>query len=357
MAIITTTFADLRALAETLSAANKLTIANSIFENSLLAEDIATRHLVVTGVKQGDVVPIIDDSVNYASFPFISQTSCESADCDLGIVFSGKKWDLGLIGCKIAICMKQFSADFRYFFQTNYQVLHNLDMESQLLVYLEAKFKNNFNGAKFRVAYFADTTTLEADPNYELLSDFDGFFTQAEAGDGVKLEFNQTNPTGEEAYAVFEQAYADFMESDWADKQGIVWKMTRKMASLWVRWMNGLKDRSMYNCECFSADGITALRTFTLEGQLSIFGIPVEIERDLDGIITQLSLDRPYRALLTYRNNLMIGTQETENLSEFDIWYDKSTKEVIIEGEVLIGAMIPTDEYIYIGAESDSPSV
>lgn len=356
MAVITTTFADMRDLAETLSASNKLTIANTIFENSLLAEDIATRHLVVTGVETGDVVPIIDDSVNYASFPFISQTDCTSANCDLGIVFSGKKWTLGLIGCKISICMKQFSSDFRYFFQQNYQVLHNLDMNSQLLKYLESKFTNNFNGAKYRVAYFADTTVTTG-ANAPLLKDIDGFFTQAEAGDGIKYDFNQTNPTGEEAYAQFEEAYAQYMQADWADKQGVVWKMTRKMASLWVRWMNGLKDRSMYNCECFSADGITALRTFTLEGQLSIFGIPVQIERDLDGIITQLDLDRPYRALLTYRNNLMIGTQETENLSEFDIWYEKATKSVIIEGEALIGAMIPTDEYIYIGAESDSPSV
>lgn len=357
MAVITTTFADMRDLAETLSAANKLTIANTIFENSLLAEDIASRHLVITGVETGDVVPIIDDSVNYASFPFISQTDCTSASCDLGITFSGKKWTLGLIGCKIPICMKSFSADFRYFFQQNYQVLHDLDMNSQLLKYLESKFTNNFNGAKFRVSYFGDSTIAEGEENYALLHGFDGFFTQAEAGDGVKYDFTQVAPTGAYAYEQFEIAYAAYMESNWADKEGVVWKMTRKMASLWVRWMNGLKDRSMYNCECFSVDGITALRTFTLEGQLSIFGIPVEIERDLDGIITQLDLDRPYRALLTYRNNLMIGTQATENLSEFDIWYNKPTKEVIIEGEALIGAMIPTDEYIYIGAESDSPSV
>lgn len=352
MAITYATFADMRDLAETLSAANKLTLANVIFENTLQAADIAERHLVVTGVQQGDVVPIIDDSVNYRSFPFISQTLCTSADCDLNIVFSGKKWDLGLIGCKISICMKTFPQDFRYFFNENYQVLHNLDLNSQLLVYLQSKFENNFNGAKYRVAYFADTTTGELDPNYDLLKDFDGFFTQAEAGDGVKFTFDQTSPTGEQAYAALEEAYAAYMESDWADRQGVTWKVTRKFASLMVRWLNGLKDKSMYNCECFSPDGITAQRTYTLEGSLSFFGIPVEIERDLDGIITQLDLGRPYRALLTYRNNLMIGTQLVENLSEFDIWYNKDTKNVIIEGEALIGAMMPTDEYIYIGAEN-----
>jgi len=99
------------------------------------------------------------------------------------------------------------------------------------------------------------------------------------------------------------------------------------------------------------------MRTYTLNGNLTILGIPVEVERDLDGVIAQLDLDRPYRALLSYRNNMPIGTQLTENLNEFDIWYNKDTKKVVIEAEALIGSSLPTDEYVYIGAETASPSV
>lgn len=356
MAINVATFQDMRDLAETLSAANKLTLANAIFVNSFLTNDITERHAVITGVQTGDVVPILDESVDYKSFPFMSQTSCEQNDCDLNISFSGKKWTLGLIGCRYDICMKEFSADFRTFFNENFQVLNNLDLESQLIKYIESKIVRNFNGAKYRVAYFADTDVTTG-PNAPLLKDFDGFFTQAEAGAGLKIEFNQVNPTGQEMYASMEEAYAYFMESDWSDKEGVRWKMTRKMAALWVRFMNGLKDKSDYNCECFSADGLTAMRTYTLDGNITILGIPVEVERDLDGVISQLDLDRPYRALLTYRNNMPIATQLDDNLNEFDIWYNKDTKKVVIEAEALIGSSLPTDEYVYIGAEADSPSV
>jgi hypothetical protein len=360
MGINVASFADLRELAETLSAQQKLEIGNAIFTNTFLSPDITERHAVVTGVKTGDVVPIIDDSTDYRSFPFISQTSCESANCDLTVEFSGKKWTLGLIGCRYDICMKEFTPDFRTFFNENYQVLHNVDLNSQLLQYLTGKIQRNFNGAKYRVSYFADTTFPDG-PDSAYFDQFDGFFTQAEAGDGLKIELNQANPTGEEMYDAFESAYASFMESDWSDKEGIRWKMTRKMAAAWVRFMNGLKDRSGYNCECFSADGLTAMRTYTLDGQITVLGIPVEVERDLDGVIKQFAMDRPYRALLTYRTNMPIATQLEENLNEFDIWYNKDTKKVIIEGEALIGSSLPTDEYIYIGAEvgndEETPSV
>ena len=350
MAITTTSFTAMRELAETLSANDKLLLSNAIFTNTFLSPDITERHAVITGVATGDVVPILDESIDYASFPFMSQTECTQNSCDLNIAFSGKKWTLGLIGCRYDICTKEFTPDFRKFFNENLQVLNNLDMQSQLIMYLQNKITKNFNGAKYRVAYFADTSVTTG-VNAPLLGEFDGFFTQAEAGSGLKLEFNQVNPTGQEIYAALEEAYANFMDSDWSDREGVVWKMTKKMASLWVRFLNGLKDKSEYNCECFSADGLTAMRTYTLAGNLTILGIPVEIERDLDGVISQLSLDRPYRALLSYRNNMPIATQLEENLNEFDIWYNKDTKKVVIEAEALIGASLPTDDYVYIGAE------
>lgn len=355
MAINVATFTDLSDLAETLSAAQKLEIGNAIFINTFLSPDIAERHAVVTGVQTGDVVPIIDDATDYRSFPFISQTSCDSNSCDLNITFSGKKWALGLIGCRYEICTKEFTPDFRTFFNERFQVLHNVDLESQLMQYLTSKIQKNFNGAKYRVSYFADTTWTGGDSAY--FNAFDGFFTQAEAGDGTKITLNQVNPTADEMYAAFTEAYNVFMESDWASKKGVRWKMTRKLAAQWVRFLNGMTDRSQYNCECFSADGLTAMRTFTLDGNLFIFGIPVEVERDLDGVITQFDLERPYRGLLTYRTNMPIATQLEENLNEFDIRYNKDTKKVIIEGEALIGSSLPTDEYVYIGVEAVSPSV
>lgn len=355
MAINVATFDDMRDLAETLSASQKLEIANAIFINTFLSPDIAERHAIVTGVNTGDVVPIIDDSVDYKSFPFLSQASCDSNLCDLTITFSGKKWNLGLISCRYEICTKEFTPDFRTFFNENLQVLHDVDINSQLIQYLAQKIQRNLSGAKYRVAYFAEEGMVGADSEY--FNGFDGFFTQAEAGAGLQLSLNQVNPTADEIYAAFVGAYEYYSDSDWSGKDGIRWKMTKKLASRWVSLLNGMSDKSQYNCECFSPDKLTAMRTYSIDGSLTILGIPVDVERDLDGVIKQFDMERPYRALLTYRTNMPIATQKDSNLNEFDIWYNKDKKKIIIEGEALIGSSLPTDEYVYIGAESASPSV
>lgn len=339
---------------EGLSASAKTEFSRVVWQNGIVGSELADRHTLVTDVLTGDPVVILDNRRKYNSFPYSDPTSCSLNECDLDVDFSLKTWLLGNYNCRVPICMKSFDKDFLYFFNTHYQVLHDLTLEEQLLLFLQDRFVDSLVGATWRTAYFADNSLISTDPFYGLLRGSNGFFTQAEAGDGIKYEFNQTNPTGEDAYDALEIAYNDYMTSEWSDQQ-VVWKMTRKMAALLVRWLNNMTDRSMYNCECFSADGLTAQRTFTLNGNLTFFGIPVEIENDLDGVISGLPLDRPFRTLLIAKTNLQIGTQKADDIKRFDMWYDKKDRNVYIDGEFLLGSMIPVDEYVYIGAEDATP--
>lgn len=353
MSINTNFEADVIAYVEGLHATEKVELSRAIAQNGLKGGEITDRHVLETDVQTGDPIIIYDNRRNYKAFAAADPTSCELNECELDLNFSLKKWMLGLYNCRVPICMKSFSKDFLKFLNTHYQVLHDLTLEEQFIVFFRNKFEDNMIGAAWRVGYFADESILAADPNFDLLKDANGFFTQAEAGDGIKYTFNQTNPTGEDIYNALEIAYNDYMLSDWS-AQKVVWKMTRTMAAGIVRWLNGLKDRSAYNCECFSADGITAMRTFTLEGTLTLFGIPVHIESDLDGVIKDLTLTHPYRALLTPESNLQIGTQKTEDIKRFDIWYDKKNRNVYMDGEIYLGAAMPLDEYVYVGAETAS---
>lgn len=341
---------------EGLSAHEKTTINNVIFQNGIKGGTLAQRHTLVTDVRHGDPAIILDNRRKYNSFPATPAgegNECSLNSCDLNINFSMKRWNIESYNCRVPICYKNFTRDFLYFFESHTQVLHDLTLEEQILVFLRNQVEENLIGATYRVGYFGDTSIDALDPYYNYFRGVDGFFTQAQAGNGIKLAFNQVDPTGEEAYAAFEEAYSEYMASEWSDRP-VVWKVTMKMAALLVRWLNGLKDRSQYNCECFSADGVTAMRTFTLKGQLMFFGIPVEIENDLDGVINQFGMDRPYRALLTYKTNLQIGVERESNLDEFDIWYSKKDNMVYIDGEFRMGALIPEDNYVYIGAEVGS---
>lgn len=365
MAVTTDFKAEVMDVIDTLSGAEKAEIGNVIFTDGLSANKIAESHILMTGVNEGDPVIKINNDVDYKSFPFLDSNVCSSNECDLDIGFTTKKWRLALYNCRIGICMKSFDKNFLYFFRTQYPVLFgnyvsegnvwDARYDSLLLDFLRDQFVKNLAGTAWRVGYFADSTLLSSDPNYELLrGGVDGFFSQAEEGDGLKITFNQTNPTGEEAYEALEKAYNHFMMEDWNDKDNVRWKLTKAFAGLLVRWLNGLSDKSQYNCECFNADGVTSARTFNLDN-LYIFGIKADVERDLDGVIKQLELDRPYRALLTYKENMQIGTPSDEDIEEFGIWYERKDKLIYIEGEAYLGSMLVTDDYVYIGAETATP--
>ena len=341
---------------EGLSANDKTRFANLIWQNGVRGGELADRHTMVTDIRNGDPVIILDNKRNYKSFPATPSgagNECTLNECDLDVNFSLKTWSLFPYNCRVPICYKSFSRDFLFFFESNTQVLHDLTLEEQILVFLRDRFEDNMIGATWRMGYFGDTSIDAGEPDYNFFRGVDGFFTQAQAGDGIKLAFNQVDPTGEDAYEALEQAYSEYMASGWSDKPA-VWKVTRRFAALLVRWLNGLKDRSQYNCECFSVDGLTAMRTFTLDGSLMFFGIPVEVESDLDGVISDFNMDRPYRALLTYKTNLVVGVEKDTDLEQFDIWYSKKDNMVYIDGEFRFGAMIPEDNYVYIGAEVGS---
>lgn len=347
-------------LLKTLHGAERATLANAIFTKDIAERDIARNHLLMLDTQSDDPVVLIDNSVDYKTFPYLDGTTCAANECTLDIPFEDKAWKLANYSCRVGICMRSFDKSFLHFFRTEYPVLYgdyvsrgnvwDDSYNSPLLDFILDMFKNNIEGTIWRVSYFADTSTDSADPNYPYLRGFDGFFTQAEANNGLRMTFNQVNPTGLEAYEALEQAYSEWMMSDWSGKEDVSWKMTKAFGGLIVRWLNGLSDKSQYNCECFSADGVTAMRTYNLEG-LRIFGLPVEIEPDLDGVIKQLELDRPYRALLTYRTNMQIGTPNEGDIRRFDIFYDRKDKQIYVEGEVYIGAMLVEDNYVYIGAE------
>lgn len=366
MAVTTNFTQNVIDLVTSLSGQANTNLSNTIFTGVFEDRTIAENHMVVTGLNEGDPSIVVDTSVNYKTFPSISKTACESNECDLDIPFSSKLWSFGLYNCKIGICMKSFDRDFLFFWNQNYQVLHNPaemdveqfereNMDSALLDYLTKKFESNLIGTAWRVSYFADQDIDVSDPNVQLLNGGGyGFFPQFEAGSGVKRVLtNQTDPTGQDLYDEMNEAYQIMADSEWEDKDGIEFKVTRKWASKLASFLNNLNDKSQYNCDCLDVDKITGNRFFRPDNMI-IFGIPVVVEKELDGVIKQLELDRPYRAVLSYRNNMQIGTQLEDDIKRMDMWYNRDDKKIYIEGEAYLGSMVVQDHYVYLGAETAS---
>lgn len=350
-------------LVNDITTAETATIANAIFEKSFVISKFNETHTVVTGVREGNVVPILSTNPSYTAFPYKDPTNCETPECDLTLGFGAKKWQLGMIACKIPICINTFDENFLAFWQEYKRLSGDANLDGALMKFIIERFQNNLDAAIWRTAWFGERGLSPSDPNYALLRPIDGIFTQAEAGDGVKMLITENTsgtagtsviPTGEAIYNYLNAAYLKAVTTPWFNPATLQFEMTAAMAGVWVGWLNSLTDRSMYNCECYSADGVTSMRSFDINGQLKAFGIPIIVRREFDGVINALQLSHPYRALLTSKDNIIIGTSETDQLPEFKVWYSQDDEKVYIKGGANFGATLVTDEYVYIGAETAS---
>jgi hypothetical protein len=354
---ITTNFSNaILSLVNDLVSADKVLLANAVFESAFEIGKLADNHTVITGVRNGNIIPILSNSPQYDSFPYKNPSDCNIPVCDLDLGFTAKPWVMGMIACKIPICINNFSEDFLLFWNTNKRVFGDENLESALMQFVVSKFQKNLEAALWRVAFFGDTSISSADINYQLLRSSDGIFTQAEAMDGIKIVVSENvlgaGMTGEAVYAYLDNAYKKASVLPWFDTTTVRFEMTQAMASVLASWLNSLSDRSMYNCDCYSADGVTSQRTFSTNNVMTIFGIPIYVHKEFDGVISALNLGNPYRAILTANTNILIGTSELDQLPSFDIWYSKDDDMIYIKGGANVGAALVTNEYVYIGSES-----
>lgn len=358
---VTSNFAtDLLALVDDIVSADKVEFSEAIFAKTFQHEGLAASHEVITGVRNGGTIPIVLNTPNPDSFPFVDQTSCATTDCDLPLEFSGKRWNLGLIECRVPICLRTFDENFLRFFNT-YKNAHQgeADMDSALVQYVETVFTRNLILSSWRAAWFGDTDSQSA-----YYDGIDGFFVQAEAGGGTIIDITEnaeatyalqlSELTGEDVYNYLDAMYQAASTQPWFDPSILEYRLTRTMGSKLIAWLNQNADNGP-GCECYDPTKVTAARMFTLEN-VRFYGIPVRIEGAWDDIInysTELNGGggaaarvNPHRAILTYRQNTLIGTNTMESLESLDIWYSKDTKNIYIEGSAYIGAALSLDDYV-----------
>jgi hypothetical protein len=343
-----------------LVSAEKMELSEMLFEQTFEESDIATQHEVVTGVRHGHVVPILKDTPNPESFPFVDPKSCAPTDCDVTQEFSSTKWELGLLECRVSICLRTFDENFLKFFNT---IRHTQEgepnLDSAIIQFISGKFTRNLELAKWRASYFGDTSSVSA-----YFNGFDGIFAQAEANadhvvtitenDGVDNNAQQF-ADGEAVYNYLIAMYDKAAAYAWFDPSILEYRVTKTMSIKLITWLNKLGKSAPMNCACIDPAQAVAKNVYTIEG-LTINGIPVLTHREWDDIInysTELNGGggaaakvNPHRALLSVRRNVLIGTSETEALSSFDVWYSKDDKKVYLEGSSYIGAALPLDEYI-----------
>lgn len=337
-------------LVDSLVTADKVNINEAIFQSTFMVGNFAQSHTLITEVRNGKVQPIVLSNDYYGAMPSGDDTSCDLNACDITPNYSSKKWNLGEYNCRTEICMRSFDENFLVFWNMYRQRLDDPTQTPDaqaFLDYITDIVEKQIMGTQWRTGYWGDL-----DSENELIDNNDGFFVQAEAGAGEKIEVTPAGaePTAEELYASFEEAYLFATnETTWGMEADLTWKMSYAAASKFVAYLNTRADLSMYNCDCVNPDAIVAGRRFNVEG-LRIFGIPVETHREIDLSMTAAggSGNDKYKVLLSRKSNLLVGTNTSDKLEGFEIFFDKKDRKVYIDSMVYLGVMIPLDEYVYI---------
>jgi len=338
-------------LVDSLVTADKVKINEAIFESTFMIGNFAQSHTLITEVRNGKLQPIVLSNDYYGAMPVGDETDCDLNACDITPNYSTKQWCLAEYNCRREICMRSFDENFLVFWNMYRQRLDDplATPDAQaFLDFITDIVEKQILGTQWRVGYWGDTAETEND----LINGCDGFFAQAEAGDGEKIDLTSvgTEPTAQEIYDTLEEAYLYATnETTWGMESDLVWKMSYAAASKMVAFLNTSADLSQYNCECINPDAIVAQRRFNVQG-LRFFGIPVETHREIDLSMTAAgkSGNDKYKILLARKSNLLVGTNTSDKLEGFDIFFDKITRKIFIDSMVYLGVMIPLDEYVYI---------
>lgn len=363
MATLNTNFAaQFTDMVNSMTEASNLEFSKMIATKAFGVNKLTDAYPVLTGVRQGALVPVLSNNKKYSAFPFRQLGACGVNICELNANFSTVKFDLGYIECRIPVCLEEFSQDFHLFYGEYKKASSEIDEQSAMLQFLLNLFSENLLLAEWRVSWFADKSSSSP-----LLNGLNGFFTQMQTRSGQVITIaenaaatfaGQKALTGAQIVGILEQAYNQYAEAAWYGTPNVRFEMTQLTASKLVAYMNHLRITEPNCCngvERTSIDGMIS-NAFTTNN-LSFFDIPIIVRREWDDVINDADIYplnqganarvKPHRIVLAPRENLIIASSSVDQITKFDSFYDRKDKKVYIEGGSEIGAHIPlVDEFI-----------
>lgn len=340
----------LKALVTSLTAADLMDFNNLIFQQIFEPRDIRDTDVIITGVRNGAVLPVLNRKLSPDSFPFSDLTTCDVAECDLSNEYSSHTWEVAGIECKIPICMRSFDQDFLTFWRQCQLLTSPPDLDSAIIEYLQRVFVDNLRLGTIRAAYFADKSSASA-----LYNKIDGIFAQLETQAGNIIDITENAGanyaaqalTGEKAYQYLEAMYVKAASEPWFDPANMEYKISKSMAAALVAYLNKAGRNAPGTCECIDPATATALQSYRMDG-LFLFGIPVSVRYEWDQIVTGSSVlnngtkwDDPHRAILSPKNNILIGTCSEDLINDFRVWYSNDDNKVYMQGSSLVGGGVP----------------
>lgn len=323
----------------TINEQEALLTSEAIFEKVYAKPLLTDAHLIATGIQMKTQIPF------YGMFGMVgkkSTGSCALMEETKAIVASEKFWDPMLIAFRLTHCQEDVNQLFKMWKRAQSALATWEDMVNEQVAFLSDRIVDATLEAILRITSFADTSenvigsggNLTAGTTIAYFTMLDGLWNQLIAGVAAGTVPRYTIPeNGGASYAAQDNLAADRallsmrechnnLDARAIQVGGLVFQITR---SLFQNWLDYLEDKSL---------SFTLERTEEGKGtdRYTYRGIPIVVRYDWDRNI-RASFDTgakyylPHRILLGPVSNIPIGTSNESDMSNMDMFYDRTDKK------------------------------
>lgn len=338
----------------------------AVFESAFAPDAVEGLINIVTGIKAKQQIAIIGRMNGLLG---LGSGACDVAGRTVSIGMGQKLWDPEFITDKLKYCWTDLKNTFWIWGTKN--GLNKYDLTgTDFMIFIEELLKVELWETWMRFAYFGDkaaalvsgggvitNVTNGAATPIAAFNRIDGFWKQVftiVSADATKLTAGLDTRNAGASYVLQAFTAADTTNRVVTNTLQNMWyaadsRLTSNPAaaievtkSVWDQYQRELTDanyaftteRSEFGMETLTAHGITVKKIEFWD----------RIIREYMNNGTKWYL--PHRALLVIPENMQVGTEEEGNFSEYDVFYDKVSKNVFVEFAFNIDAKIVLDYLI-----------
>lgn len=315
--------------------------------------------IIIDGVRLGDAsVSLVQEAI-YNAIPFVAGDSCDITSCEFDVDYTAKIWDLVMAECRYDLCTRTAERKFMALYG-QYKAIRPDDSEYDFIVeqMLEILTDILYNSLVAKL-FLSDTALTE-----DTINGTDGFIAQwmLEADNAYNVDTivaDHNAITGEEWIAILQgmkDAYeAKPFRKTISEAQFILDDVAARKV---ISFLNLTDKRSMYDCDCITADGIVQADRFSMDG-FRVSGIPVktipytDMVAQFDELMATDEPVNPVFAVLTPKTEVQIGTPNERELRMDDSFYDRKDRTYYFDIGYQFGAMIPSNNFIIATSEAN----
>ena len=338
-----------------LSDSDKLELGRLMFKKYVTGGSIAQVHDIQTDVRKGDPIAKVDTGNSWEYAKDLTGTSeCADTDCNIAPVFSTKVWNPNRYGCTPEICFGDLEKKAKDYFRANETEGDPTQSDwYDFFVNIIGQYVQNSHWTK---AWFTDTASAN-----DALTGIDGLFKQMYAV-ATPANTAQRYEIAENSAAT---AAAQLALGANTAKDTYEWMMMNRPNEIMGENLAIYTSRSLFKnfqqwvwtnkvMECCEANPTTAQYDLS---RLNIGGIPIVVVSAWDEIIKNVGdffdgtvYDMPHRAVLTYRENIPLGTPNGGELEEVDFRFDPYTENSKFVTKYSIDAKLVEDDDFIIAS-------